>query len=1042
MDVSPDGTTVLFDSLGDLFTVPIGGGVATRILGGVAFDRFAKYSPDGTKVLYTSDLSGCDNLWVFDLSTKNIYQVSNESYRYVTNGMWAPNGTTVVGVKWYTSERSIGAGEIWSFPVSSVAPQMGYRLVGRPSFDNQVGPEEPVYSRDGGSVYYSKNTADPSVFQYSKDPNKGIYSIYRYDYVTSTSTLISSGGGGAARPIISNDGTHLAFVRRTLFNNSLVILNLASGNERVVYHKLDFDQQASSAPSGVYPAFTWLKGDQEILIWAKGAINRVNIQTGRATQLTLSFTHSLYLADVQRPSTNPATGSSFATKVATGASYSRTNIFFNALGRSYYKSSPTAAPQLLVPSRNTLQEFEFSVAASPSGLQAVQVVWNDVSMGYVQLITLDGSLPPITLTNEIGRYGFPAFSVQGDQVVFSRFGADTLTGPLYGLDSGIFVATLEVDKNTGLATSVAAAPVRVTRGDKATFSANGQTVLVERFGSVTEVTLSTKAERTLVTSSYATSISVSPDLAFVSFIEMYELYIAPLVLGPNGVAMELSTKPGFTPANLRRFTPNGGDYLSWPPEGSSKAIYWITAATLYSLVPADLFNCPGDVFNDFALSCAVSLTTQISLSLTVPTNIAPTSLVFDNAVLVTMTGDETTSVIPGGRIVILGDRIVNLGPVEFVPIPVGATVIDVQGGVVMPGFIDAHAHWSSSFGLWVHQSWEFMVNLAFGVTTMHNPSYDTVYGFADAELVRAGLKLGPRIFSTGTILYGAAGSYRCEIDDIDSARASLRRLKAYGAFSVKSYNQPCRAARQMIMQAARELDMAVVPEGGMAFHWNLNQIIDGHTTLEHSLPIAPVYHDVQYLFAKSGTGYTPTLIVNYGGTYGENYAYDRTNVWENERLMRFSPHRDIIARSVIRPKSEDQDYHHFQTSASANEINALGGLTLAGAHGQRQGLGFHWEMALFRNGSMSTYNVLKTATANVAEALGLNFLGKLDQGFLADIIVFPPESSPLENIDNTQKLRYVLKDGRLYDAATMNQILPSSVPLPQGPVVNIPENDD
>jgi len=260
-----------------------------------------------------------------------------------------------------------------------------------------------------------------------------------------------------------------------------------------------------------------------------------------------------------------------------------------------------------------------------------------------------------------------------------------------------------------------------------------------------------------------------------------------------------------------------------------------------------------------------------------------------------------------------------------------------------------------------------VVNLAFGVTTMHNPSYDTVYGFSDAELVRSGLKLGPRIFLTGTIVYGAGwfpsffffnhnqlkttiilvlkgGVYRCEIDDIEAARATLRRLKAYGAFSVKSYNQPCRSSRQMILQAAIELEMIVVPEGGMAFHWNLNQIIDGHTTLEHSLPVAPLYNDVIEMFARSGTAYTPTLIVNYGGLYGENYWYQNTNVWENERLMKFSPNRDVKARSVQRPKAEAQDYHHFATAKSVNAIHNKGGLTLAGAHGQRQGIGLHWEM--------------------------------------------------------------------------------------------------
>lgn len=325
---------------------------------------------------------------------------------------------------------------------------------------------------------------------------------------------------------------------------------------------------------------------------------------------------------------------------------------------------------------------------------------------------------------------------------------------------------------------------------------------------------------------------------------------------------------------------------------------------------------------------------------------------------------------------------------------------------------------------------------------MHNPSYDTVYGFTDAELVRAGLKLGPRIFLTGTIIYGAGGSSRCEIDDLSSAISALQRIKNYGGITVKSYQQPCRSSRQMLLLAARQLGMNVVPEGGMAFHWNINHIVDGHTTIEHSLPIAPLFSDVTRLFALSGTAYTPTLVVNFGGTYGENYWYQSTKVWENERLMKFSPNSDIEARSLTRPLSEDEDYHHFEVSRSVKAISDLGGLTLAGAHGQRQGLAFHWELWMFSQGGMSNYEVLKSGTANGAKGLGFSELGQLQPGYLADIIVYPPESSPLDNIRNSEKVKYVLKDGHLWDAATMDQIYPIYQPLPPGPALNLPKPND
>ena len=134
------------------------------------------------------------------------------------------------------------------------------------------------------------------------------------------------------------------------------------------------------------------------------------------------------------------------------------------------------------------------------------------------------------------------------------------------------------------------------------------------------------------------------------------------------------------------------------------------------------------------------------------------------------------------------------------------------------------------------QNWVLYAGLAYGVTTVHDPSNDTSEIFAASELQKAGKIVGPRIFSTGTILYGATTPFTVQIDSLDDARSHLRRLKASGAWSVKSYNQPRRDQRQQIIEAARELQMEVVPEGGSLFMHNMTMIADGHTTIEHSLP--------------------------------------------------------------------------------------------------------------------------------------------------------------------------------------------------------------
>jgi imidazolonepropionase-like amidohydrolase len=225
----------------------------------------------------------------------------------------------------------------------------------------------------------------------------------------------------------------------------------------------------------------------------------------------------------------------------------------------------------------------------------------------------------------------------------------------------------------------------------------------------------------------------------------------------------------------------------------------------------------------------------------------------------------------------------------------------------------------------------------------------------------------------------------------------------------------------MIIKAARELQMEVVPEGGSLFYMNTTMILDGHTTVEHSLPVPRLYKDIVTLFAKSRTGYTPTLIVDFGGLSGEYYWYQKTNVWENEHLLAFTPREVVDARSRRRLMAPDDDFNHVLVAKGAKQILDAGGLVNLGAHGQLQGLGAHWELWMLQQGGMSNLEAIRCATINGARALGLDKeLGSLEKGKLADLIVL--DRNPLENIRNTEAIGMVMVNGRLYDAKTLNEI--------------------
>jgi ribosomal protein L30E len=289
-------------------------------------------------------------------------------------------------------------------------------------------------------------------------------------------------------------------------------------------------------------------------------------------------------------------------------------------------------------------------------------------------------------------------------------------------------------------------------------------------------------------------------------------------------------------------------------------------------------------------------------------------------------------------------------------------------------------------------------------------------------MLKSGRMLGPRLFSTGTILYGADGDFKAPINSLDDARSTLRRTKAWGAISVKSYNQPRREQRQQVIAAAKELQMSVVPEGGSFFYHNMTQVADGHTGVEHNLPIATVYEDVVQFWKRTRAHNTPTLIVCYGAVNGEYYWYQKSEVWKKQPLRTFTPGFVLDSRSRHREMIPEEEYTngHILVSKSLKKMQDNGININLGSHGQLQGLGAHWELWMLQQGGMSNQQALKCATINGAVYLGMDKeIGSLKTGKLADLIIL--NANPLDNIQNSEKIQQVMVNGRLYEAATLNE---------------------
>ncbi|HUF18191.1 MAG TPA: amidohydrolase family protein, partial [Thermoanaerobaculia bacterium] len=648
-------------------------------------------------------------------------------------------------------------------------------------------------------------------------------------------------------------------------------------------------------------------------------------------------------------------------------------------------------------------EFEYYPAWSRDGQSIVYTTWSDTNFGAVRVVPARGGEGRAVTTMK-GHYVEPAFSPDGSRIVYRRIAGGFLRSSDWSRETGLYSVPVR-GGTPSLITRTGVAPHFGASGDRVFF----MSFEAENKRALKSIELDGSDERTHYLTAEATRFRVSPNGRWLAFTERFNAWITPLVQ----IGRTIDIGPETKTVPLTRVSRDAGEYLHW--SGDSTKLHWSLGPELYSRPLTEAFT-----FVEGAPKELPEIPQSgVNIGFRQPTDVPTGSLAFVGGRIITMRGDE---VIEDGTIVVERNRIVAVGPRSSTTVPSNARVIDVAGQTLTPGWIDVHWHGAQGTDQIIpKQNWVNYSSLAFGVTTIHDPSNDTASIFAASELARAGQVVGPRIYSTGTILYGAQSPFRARIESAEDARSHLRRMKAVGAFSVKSYNQPRRDQRQQVIAAARELEMMVMPEGGSLFQHNMNMVVDGHTGIEHSIPVAHIYDDVVQLWSKSDTFYTPTLVVGYGGLWGENYWYQKTNVWENERLLSFVPREIVDQRSRRRVMAPDDDFNHFDNARIARELHDAGVPVMIGAHGQREGLAAHWETWMMEQGGMTPLEALKTATIYGARYMGMEKdLGSLEPGKLADILVL--ERNPLENLRNTEHIRYTIVNGRMFDARTMNEL--------------------
>jgi dipeptidyl aminopeptidase/acylaminoacyl peptidase len=1009
-DLSPDGETIVFELLGDLYRIPARGGDARALTQGMAFDSQPVFSPDGRDLAFISDRSGAENLWIIRADGTDPRQLTRQDDNAVfTSPVWSADGKTI----WVSRfEASRAAFSLWRYDVRDgagveVIPVKKRQDVPRDEWSSVLGA---FPSADGKFLYFARHIGET-------DPEHlPEWSIVRRNLENGRDEVLVSAPrsprpdlllGTAFRPAVSHDGRLLIYGARDRGLTGLRLLNLETHADRWLKYPIQQDETQASGWRDLLPRHIFSRDDKALILNFNGRLARVDIASGDETEIPFRVRQRIEIGPSTRQSIHQEQGPVRA-RVIQNPVQSPDGRFaaFSSLGTIYtQRLTPGALPRRVAAG--------FQPSWSPDGKRLLFVSWNARDAGQVWIVSAGGGTP-LRVSDIPAYYTSPQFTPDGRRIVALRSSNSVRMhsymeyGALRQCELVYWPISTGLEGEPIPATVFATGPM----GGTPHFAGDSSETLVLFGNGLHAVRLDGSGDRLVANvtgpnwyfaegRAQADDMRLSPDKQWLLVQIAQQLYV--LKTPAVGTTVDIAD------ANLsaRRLTDIGADYFGWADGG--RTITWALGSTFYRRSLNSPLSAPSNEFE-----------ARVEL----PRKVVRGSLLFRGATVITEVGDQ---VIPDADLLIVDDRVAGVGPRGTLAVPAGTKVVPVPGRWIVPGFIDTHDHIADiRRGILDFDSWGPLSNLAYGVTLAFDPSPLSIDMLSYQDAIDAGLMVGSRITQTGPAIF----SFN-EFESYAQVRAVVSRYRdAYRVGNIKMYRSGNRRVRQWIAMAAREIGLQPTTEGALSMKLDMTQIMDGYAGNEHALTAVPLYQDMLDLVAKSGVEWTATLQITNGGPEGQDYFIVRDHPADDPKLNRFMPRFVVDMKTRTRTYRELEEYSFPRVAASTAAVQRAGGLIGIGSHGEMPGIGFQWEMQAHVMGGMTPAEALHAGTIGSAAAIGREQeFGSIERGKFADLVIL--ERDPLLDIRNALAIDAVVLGGRVRDGRTMDERWPVPHALPR-----------